>query len=306
MELRAPVIKLFSWEEIFSICNRYRKRKKVNSNDIVILLTDEGNELNWFSGFDSENKGNYFIHASIWDLYTGGDPRYPVAYQVVTLLLKHLMFENGQDASKAYHKITRGCMMDFCEEKKQISIKMRTADICGDCQRIISERQIPTPYIKYTTDVMEFIREKILHRNRYRYLEIENALEIRGYMQHIYIPHMGSLQIPLTPLERAVYLLFLKHPEGIRIAEFSDYRHELSEIVHKLSRSDNKEQIERGIAELCSPESNSLSEKMARIRRKFTEALGTTEAQAYIISGPNGEAKTISLPREFITITGNN
>src|SRR6187549_190948 len=53
--LYAPIldaeIHLFRWEDLFKICNRYRKKNKVAETDVVILLTGHGNELNWFSGF---------------------------------------------------------------------------------------------------------------------------------------------------------------------------------------------------------------------------------------------------------------
>jgi hypothetical protein len=304
--MEAPIIYLHAWKDLFDICNRYRRKKRLKAEEVVILLTEQGNELNWFTGFDPKIKGNYFVHTALWEYYTGTDPRYPLAYQVVTLLMKHQMFDSGDKMNEAYHKTTRGCMMDYCEEKKQISIKMRTADICGFCQEIIAIRGISQEVVRYTTELMEYVSNKVKHLNRYSHLKANHQLEIRGYMQFIYIPQMGSKQVRLTPLERAVYLLFLNHPEGIKIAELSKHKQELSEIIHRISRSDNRAFIERGIEELCSPNSNSLSEKMARIRRKFIDAVGEESANSYIISGKNGEAKKISLPRENVKVTSTN
>lgn len=293
-------VRMLSWEDLFSTCSAYRKRKKIAEEDVVILLTEYGNYENWFSGYDEKFHGNYFVHTGNWEHYTGTDPRYPIAYQITSVLLKHDMFENFGEMMSAVHRHTRGCMMDLCEDKKQISIKMRTADICGSCQLIIKEKGVPLQRVKYVTDVWEFIREKIMFRSRYNHLKAQIHLLIKGYMQHLYIPEMGMLQIDLTPLERAVYLLFLNHPEGIRIAEFHKHRAELSEIIHRISRNSSKEVIEKGINELCKPESNSLSEKMARIRKKFTDLLGDQMAQYYIIQGPNGGLKSIRLERNQI------
>ena len=297
---RISEVRMLSWEDLFSTCSLYRKRRKIADEDIVILLTEYGNYENWFSGYDEKFHGNYFVHTENWEHYTGTDPRYPIAYQITSVLLKHDMFENFGEMMSAVHQVTRGCMMDLCENKKQVSIKMRTADLCGACQLILKEKGVPLQRIKYVTDVWEFIRDKIMFRNRYNHLKAEIHLLIKGYMHHLYIPEMGMLQIDLTPLERAVYLLFLNHAEGIRISEFQLHRAELSEIIHRISRNSSKEAIEKGINELCKPESNSLSEKMARIRKKFTDHLGEQMAQYYIIQGPNGGLKTIRLDRNQI------
>ena len=69
----------------------------------------------------------------------------------------------------------------------------------------------------------------------------------------------------------------------------------LSVLVHQLSRSDDKQVIESGINSLCQSNSNSLSEKLARIKSKFEKHLGNNLAVQYIISGPNGGEKKINL-----------
>ena len=111
---------------------------------------------------------------------------------------------------------------------------------------------------------------------------------------------MGMLQVNLSPLERAVYLLFLAHPGGIRMSEVANYRNELKGNIQRMSRSDDPQVIDQGLDELCSPLSNSLSEKMSKIRRKFVDLLGPEMAEAYIIKGPNGGHKKIALDRGLV------
>jgi len=109
------------------------------------------------------------------------------------------------------------------------------------------------------------------------------------------------LKINLTPLERSVYLLFLNHLEGIRMSNISKFKEELSEIVIQLSKYDQLPTIQAGIDSLCQPESNSLSEKLARIRYKFNKVLGEDMANHYAINGPNGGSKKIGLLKENIS-----
>lgn len=59
------------------------------------------------------------------------------------------------------------------------------------------------------------------------------------------------LRINLTPLERAVYLLFLNHPAGIRLSEMGLYKNELTQLVNRLSRIDDQHEINQSIEALC-------------------------------------------------------
>ena len=58
--------KVKTWNQLFSECDTCRKLKKVSDNDIVVLLTDVSNNLNWFGGVSPSMK-NYFIQTSNWE-----------------------------------------------------------------------------------------------------------------------------------------------------------------------------------------------------------------------------------------------
>jgi len=191
-------------------------------------------------------------------------------------------------------------MMDFCEEKREIILKLRTADICPDCLKIIQEKRVPHQLINYTLNLFDSIRKQMLYRERYALLTQPSRLLITGWNKRLFLKDMAMLPVNLTPLERAVYLLFLAHPEGIRMSEVSSFRDELLENVRRMSRRDDPQVMEQGVDELCSPLSNSLSEKMSKIRRKFIDLVGPEMAEAFIIKGPNGGKKKIELDRNLL------
>lgn len=293
-------IMMLSWDDLFSICNTYRNRKRVESGEVVILLTEYGNYPNWFAGYDPQTKGNYFVHTGQWELYTEGDSRYPIAYQLASILLKQAMFETPVQMLNAVHKVPRGCMLDFCEHKKDIILKLRTADICGECQQLLAQKRVAYPVLKYTIDLFEEIRRQLLFRERYGMLKQVLPLLIKGRNCNLFIPDMGMLPIQLTAVERAVYLLFLDHPEGIRLSQMQEHYPALLTYMNRLSRRDDPVLIENGVKELCRQGSNSLSEKMARIRKKFSDALGEEMGANYTIKGPNGGLKKIEIPRNLV------
>ncbi|MBK7967344.1 MAG: hypothetical protein IPK10_20080 [Bacteroidetes bacterium] len=119
-------------------------------------------------------------------------------------------------------------------------------------------------------------------------------------MQQLYIPDLGMLHIPLSPMERSVYLLFLNHPEGIRLADIDQHKDELRTLLYTLSNRGDRAVIERGLEELCYSGSNSLSEKISKIRRKFHELLVSEMAEHYCIKGVNGEMKSIGIDRTLV------
>lgn len=107
-------------------------------------------------------------------------------------------------------------------------------------------------------------------------------------------------EVRMEPIIRAVYLLFLKHPEGIAFKCLPDYRQGLADIYNKVRPLGLTDRAIRSIEDVTNPMLNSINEKCARIRKTFANLLGSTMADNYCIKGKRGEAKKISLPRELV------
>jgi hypothetical protein len=108
-------------------------------------------------------------------------------------------------------------------------------------------------------------------------------------------------EIKMQPIHKAVYLLFLKHPEGIRFKELPDYREELSSIYWQMKTDTQvKRKIERSLDDLTNPLKYSISEKCTRIYETFVKAVGMEVAKVYAIEGKRGEARRIGLDRNLV------
>ena len=107
-------------------------------------------------------------------------------------------------------------------------------------------------------------------------------------------------EVHMEPLVKAVYLLFLKHPEGIVFKNLPDYRMELADIYNKVKPWGLTDRALRSIEDVTNPLMNSINEKCARIRKVFTTILDSSVAEHYYIKGTRGKAKCISLPREMV------
>ena len=110
----------------------------------------------------------------------------------------------------------------------------------------------------------------------------------------------NRVEVHMEPLVKAVYLLFLKHPEGINFKDLSDYREELTNIYDNVRPWGLTERAIQSIEDVTNPLLNSINEKCARIRGAFVGQFDNHIAKHYYIDGKRGEAKKIALPRELV------
>ena len=119
-------------------------------------------------------------------------------------------------------------------------------------------------------------------------------------------------EVELQPVHKAVYLLFLAHPEGIEFKNLCDYREELTRYYLATSKLLDKERIAEGVDHLVNPLDNAINEKCSRIKSTFFGMMDDYAASYYIISGHAQKhitgsnriwyerLKTITLPRELV------
>ena len=111
----------------------------------------------------------------------------------------------------------------------------------------------------------------------------------------------GNKEIKLEPLQKAVFFLFLRHPEGIYFKDLGDYKEELGALYLEITGRDDLAGIQDSINKLTDPLNNSINEKCARIKNAFVSEFREEVAQWYFIDGNRGEKKRIRLPRELVT-----
>ncbi len=125
---------------------------------------------------------------------------------------------------------------------------------------------------------------------------------------------LWNKEVQLSPIHKAVYILFLRHPEGIIFKELIDYREELLKIYAPMCNRVTKRVLIETINRLTDPQDNAINEKCSRIKTAFSECMDAYAMRHYIISGHTQRhiessnriwferRKTITLPREFVKI----
>lgn len=108
-------------------------------------------------------------------------------------------------------------------------------------------------------------------------------------------------EVKMEPLAKAVYLLYLKHPEGIAFKELPDYRTELADLYIKVKPLGLTDKVIKSIEDVSNPLLNSINEKCSRIKAAVLAEVDVTLADQYYITGKGGEKKKITLPRKLVT-----
>lgn len=122
----------------------------------------------------------------------------------------------------------------------------------------------------------------------------------------------NNIEINLFPIHKAVYLLFLAHPEGIEFKHLIEFRDELLYYYQQIAKSIDRQKTIESIDRLIDPFDNSINEKCSYIKNCFLKLMDEYSAYYYIISSHTQRhiagssriwykrLKIITLPRHFV------
>ena len=128
--------------------------------------------------------------------------------------------------------------------------------------------------------------------------ESEAAEPTELYIGRQYTIHLGTpdgAELPLRPLVKALFILFLRHPEGILLKQRDRYRQELEEIYAVICPNTSIDVIRARVGRLVNLQDNSFSEKASVLNASLEELLPVGTAEDYKIQGYNGHPRRIPL-----------
>ena len=293
----------YTWEQFFKSIELCKLEENIDSNDFVFLLTNQYNEKNWFA-FLGPSLRTGFIHTDDWPWFFGEDTdiRYPIAYEVASWIVRGLMYQNQKEVVTGFHKQTVGCFNDFCKKKNEITIKMRTADVCEECMKQLKNRDVPPHYLNQLFSVMDGIRSNLMFRKRSRIINKDSRIKIDLEAKKVFLIDFGNLDVRLNTKELGLYLLFLKYPDGIALNALVDYEYELFVSYQKISGRSNIQEMINTIHLLTNYLEGELSTTLSRIKNKFKKSLGEELAGNYFIQNLPTGVHGIPLDREGVEV----
>ena len=289
----------YTWDELFEHIDFLKDKYQTEASkdpqnydkeveaDLTIYLTGYGNDKNWFSGMNEDlTKG--FVKTSKWEYFFGKvSQQFPIAFEVISLVYQHLTYTNRDEALSNVHKIPRGCLMDLSQNKDDVILKMRSADICYDCMAKIEEKKLDVRMMQSIINIMEETRGNLLFRKRADYFNTTSRIEVVGNLKTLFFVDYGNLEFSLNPKERTVYLFFLNHPEGVCLVDLQDHKKELWELYKAISNTTNYTTLQEAFELLINPKDENIVQVLSRIRRKLNNLLAD-QAERYMITGERG------------------
>ncbi len=140
----------------------------------------------------------------------------------------------------------------------------------------------------------------------------------RGWFNHFYLPTLHSSDLHITkgynqlvlvdyheklilePLMKTLYILHLKHPEGIIRKQIGLYEKEMEEIYMQITNKSDLEKVKSSLKTLVDLESKSFDEKVSKIKKTLIDLLGDKLAYNYIISKSETDDYKIKLSQDKI------
>lgn len=212
LEAQEPAL-FNDWEKWLAFAGALRKdlpKKSVDANVILVLLTNHGLPRRWFSIHQAP--GCVVVDSSGWDQYVGkGRAHLAVAHLVATNALGTRVFPFMADWQQASHADARGCMMDLCQDKREIQAKLRAADLCTECapvfKKAILSGQLSAPHFRHIMDMLEGIRRGLLNSRFQEIGSIQPTIELIGLRPRFLRLHPFEVDVALQPKSMALFLL---------------------------------------------------------------------------------------------------
>ncbi|MBR4135275.1 MAG: hypothetical protein IKU03_02555 [Bacteroidales bacterium] len=117
----------------------------------------------------------------------------------------------------------------------------------------------------------------------------------------ILLPDRGNMEIKMRPLAKTLFILFLRHPEGIAFKALSDYRKEIYEIYGRVSGRSDLQAMSRSLEKLMDPCDNAINISRSRVSSALGKYFEGSRLGQYLISGSAGTPKAIALDRSYVT-----
>ena len=116
----------------------------------------------------------------------------------------------------------------------------------------------------------------------------------------LFLTDYDGVEVKMPNIAKALYFLYLRHPEGLRYKDVADHREELLQLYGGISGRDDPEEIGRSIDLLADPFGNALNVNASRIKAAFRNVVSDRIARFYYLEGAAGEVKKVPLDRDLV------
>jgi hypothetical protein len=105
----------------------------------------------------------------------------------------------------------------------------------------------------------------------------------------------SGTQIPFRPLVRAMFILFLKHPEGILLKDRARFQKDLEDIYKIIAPNVDADDRRRRVQKLTNLEDNAFSENLSILNTTLDRIIPLSQVHNLKVQGNNGYPRRILL-----------
>lgn len=297
-------VRTLSFDGLFEVCKIYRNyyshSEGITKEDFCVVLTSIKNEHNWFSAFRGKN---IFVDINDWEEYTGKSQKFGIAYQVMENIFQSLMnlkIEIGEVESEPnIHWNSIGCINDMCQDKKDVILKLRTADICDSCQEKFIETGNSIELGSQIQGIIENIRKGLV-RNflakgdvKPKKIEVKKA----GNVYKVFIEGFNN-PVEFEAIARTLYVFYLKNLEGVNQYDLKKSFDELKDLYFKIRRGGDEKTLKNLVT---IGDGSSFYSTVSEVNKALNSILGEALVEFYLLKKVD-EVYKISIKEEYISI----
>ncbi len=110
------------------------------------------------------------------------------------------------------HQQPIGCINDLCMEKREIILKLRTADICRNCMQVL-RNQLSDQYIRHARNIMESLRLKMLLSQNFLQDSAPSRMRIDRH-KRIWLTDFGNYELGSILLKKP-FIFFISNTRKV-------------------------------------------------------------------------------------------
>ena len=275
---------------------------KRDAEDAVVLLTSLNDERYYFAYGEpaGTGPGHHCVMISGWEDMAAMDFLYPTLHIVASNLLQGRMHKTMEEWERNAHEYSVGCISDYCRNKEDILLRLRTADVCEACaskyNAAIEAGQFPVEEFEQCMELLELAREGIRFHNRMiatpkpSPLLINPANLIVTLVRHNRVINFNGV------IPHCLYILYLQHSAGIPYEELEQHIDALVAHYGKIKGTRTREDLIQNFGVLTGHADRSrLNQEVSKLRRSVKEAVGEKLLPLYMWDAGREAPKVIPI-----------
>jgi hypothetical protein len=279
-----------------------RRAQELDDEDAVVLLTSLSDEKNYFAYGEpaGTGPGHHCIMISGWEDMAAMDFLYPTLHIVASNLLQGRMYKTMEEWERHSHQEPVGCLSDFCWDKQDILLRLRTADVCEACagkfNAAIEEGKLAEEEFEQCMELLELAREGIRFHNRMIATPKPSPLLIDPTNLSVTLVSHNRVINFNGVIPHCLYILYLKHPEGIPYHELEQHIEALIDHYDKIKGTKTREKLLQSFGVLTAHHERSrLNQEVSKLRRSVKEAVGEKLLPLYMWDAGREAPKVIPI-----------